>query len=328
MARALVNRLVQVGPEVTKGTAVAASKQLPSMDIRLSRTLDIAKFRAAGYKITTVKQMLKDFGSGTLNESPINFTEIVYALSTIVTPVISTPGGATLARKWLFTAKATGEDAFTTLTVQEGDATAGRQMVYTLFTDLNFALSTEGATVSGSLLGRAPAAASLTGSPTAIAQLPGSPRGVDIYMDAIGGTIGTTKVTRAGAASFGIANRQAPFWVLNTTFPSFAETVETPPDLTASFTTEDNAESRTLYDSISAASNPVKLMRYLVTGPLIEGSTYYTLKVDFAASVEAMEQTDIDNAVWGYQYSMSPEYNSTFGNKAFEIELITTLTAL
>jgi hypothetical protein len=116
--------------------------------------------------------------------------------------------------------------------------------------------------------------------------------------------------------------------VLNTTYPSFAETVEGVPELTASFTMEDDAQSRTLYDSITAASNPVKLMRYLITGPLIEGSTFYTLKLDFAASVEAMEQTDIDDAVWGYQYTMSPEYNATFGNKAFEIELITTLTAL
>jgi hypothetical protein len=319
---------VQVGAETTKGTAIAASKKLPSMDLRLSRTLDIAKFRGMGFKIPTVKQITKDFGGGTLNESPLNFTEIVYPLSTIVTPVITTPGGATLARKWLFTSLASGEDAFTTLTIQEGDATAGRQMVYSIFTDLSVTLANDGATVSGSLLGRNPVAGSLTGSPTSITQLPGSPRGVDIFMDPIGGTIGTTKVSRASSANFAIANKQVAFWVLNTTFPSFAETVETPADLTASFITEDNSESRTLYDSISPTSSPVKLMRFLITGPLIESSTYYTLKVDFAASVEAMAQTDIDNAVWGYQYTMSPEYNSTFGNKAFEIELITTLTSL
>jgi hypothetical protein len=328
MARSSTNRLIQVGPEVTHGTPVAGSKQLPSMRFRLTRQLDVAKFRAAGYKLPTAKQIVKDFGSGVLEESPLTFTDFAYPLSTIVTPVITTPGGATLARKWLYTVKAQGEDAFTSLTIQQGDATAARQMAYAILTELGVSLGNDGATVSGTVLGRKPVAGSLTGSPTAIPQLPGGPRGVDIFMDPIGGTIGTTKVAKAAAAGFNISNKQVAQWVLNTSYDSFADTVEGVPELTASFTMEDDAQSRALYDSITAASNPVKLMRYLITGPLIEGSTYYTFKLDFAASVEAMEQTDIDDAVWGYQYTMSPEYNATFGNKAFEIELITTLTAL
>lgn len=328
MARAAVNRLIQVGVESNKGTAVAANKQLPSMRFRLSRQLDVAKFRAAGYKLPTAKQVIKDFGSGALEESPLTFTDLVYPLSTIVEPVITTPGGATLARKWLFTVLATGADAFKTLTIQQGDATAARQMAYSILTEFGVSLGQGGATVSGTVLGRKPVAGSLTSSPTAVAQLPGGPRGVDIYMDAIGGTIGTTKVAKASNASFSISNKQVAEWVLNTDFDSFADTVEGVPELTAQFTMQDDAQSRALYDSISATDNPVKLMRYMIKGPLIEGSTYYTIKLDFAASVEAMEQTDIDDAVWGYQYTMSPEYNSVFGNKAFELELITTLTAL
>lgn len=328
MGRGSVNRVVQVGVETTPGTAVAASKQLPTMDIRLSRTLDVKTFRAQGYKIPTATQINKDLGSGRLNDSPLNFTEIVYPLSTIVAPVISTPGGATLARKWLFTALASGADAFKTLTIQEGDATAARQMVYAILTEFGVQMNNDGATMSGVILGRAPASGSLTGAPTAIAQLPGSPRGCDIYMDAIGGTIGTTKVTDAMAAAFGISNKQAAKFVLNTSFPSFSETVETPADLTASFTTEDNAQSRSLYDSIVASANPVKLMRFMLTGPIIESTTPYSIKLDFAAQVTAMEQTDVDNAVWGYQYNLTPQYNATFGNRAFEIEVITNLTAL
>ncbi|MEK6281878.1 MAG: hypothetical protein AABN95_16110 [Acidobacteriota bacterium] len=329
MARAKVNQLVQVGVESTKGIAVAANKQLPSMDLRLTRNLNVAKFRAMGYKLPTAKQITQDFGVLTLNESPINFTELAYLLSTIVTPVITTPGGATLARKWLFTVLASGTDDFKTLTVQQGDSAAARQMAYSILTDLSISLGNDGVTMSGSGFGRAPVAGSLTGSPTAISQLPGSPRGTDIFMDAIGGTIGTTKIVKAMAAAFNISAKQALQWVLNTTYgSSFAETVEQPPDLTSTFTMEDDAQSRALYDSIVATANPVKLMRYLITGPLIEGSTYYTLKVDFPASVEAMEDTDVDGNVAGYSYTMSPEYNSVFGNKAFEIELITTLTAL
>lgn len=270
--------------------------------------------------------MVKDFGAFSLN-GPVNFTEIVYPLSTLVTPVITTPGGATLARKWLFTFLASGADAFTTLTVQEGDSTAALQMVYSLLTELGFEFNEGGSTLSGSGIGRTPTTVSLTGSPTSIAQLPGGPRGVDVYMDAIGGTIGTTKVASAKQASFKISNKQAANWVLNTTYQSFVDTVETVPTLEGMFAMEFDTQARALYDAVVAASNPVKLIRLLSTGPLIEGSTYYTLKVDFAAQVVGLAQTDLDG-VWGYQFDLLPQYSSTFGNKACEIELITTLTAL
>lgn len=326
MGRANVNRVVQVGVESTPGTAVAANKTLPTMNLQLSRSIDVQQFRAQGWKLPTAAPIVHDLGGGSL-DGPMNFTEIVYPLSTIVTPAITTPGGATLARKWLFTALASGANAFKTLTIQEGDSTAALQMAYSLLTEFGLNYSDGGATISGTLLGRTPTTASLTGSPSAITQLPGTARGVDVYMDAIGGTIGTTKVASAKEATFNISNIQAPNWVLNTTYQSFIDTVEAVLTVAASFAMEFDAQARTLYDAVIAASNPVKLIRFLITGPLIESTTFYTLKLDFAAQVVGTEQRDLDG-VWGYQFNLLPQYNSTFGNKAFEIELITTLTAL
>lgn len=324
MGRSTVNRVVQIGVEATKGTAVAASTQLPTMDLQLSRSIDVQQFRAQGYRIPTAAPIVHDLGGGSL-AGPMNFTEIVYPLSTIVTPVITHPG--TLAYQWLFTYLASGANSFKTLTVQEGDSTAAVQMAYSLLTQWGLNYNDSGATISGTMIGRAPTTASLTGSPSAIAQLPGTARGVDIYMDAIGGTIGTTKVASAKEASFGVSNLQAPNWVLNTTYQSFIDTVETVPTIDAMFTMEFDSQARTLYDAVVAASNPVKLMRFLITGPLIESSTFYTLKLDFAAQVIGTEQRDVDG-VWCYQFNLLPQYNSTFGNKAFEITLITTLVSL
>ena len=326
MGRASVNRIVQCGVEVTKGTGVSANKVLPTMNLQLSRTIDVQQFRAQGFKLPTAAPIVHDFGGGTL-DGPMNFTEIVYPLSTIVDPVITTPGGATLARKWLFTALATGANAFKTLTIQEGDSTAALQMVYCLLTEFGVNYSDSGATISGTVLGRTPTTASLSSTPATIAQLPGTARGVDVYMDAIGGTIGTTKVASAKVATFNVSNLQAPNWVLNTTYQSFIDTVEVVPTIGGMFGMEFDAQARALYDAVIAASNPVKLIRLLITGPLIEGSTYYTLKVDFAAQVIGTVSTDYDG-VYGYEFTLLPQYNSTYGNKAFEIELITTLTAL
>jgi hypothetical protein len=324
MARASVNRVVQVGVESTKGTAVAADKQLPTMDLQLTRNIDVQQFRAQGFKLQTAAPIVHDFGGGSL-AGPMNFTEIVYLLSTIVTPVISHPG--TLAYQWLFTALASGANAFKTLTIQEGDSTAALQMAYALLTEFGISYNDSGATISGNIVGRTPTTGTLSSSPSIISQLPGTARGVDIYMDAIGGTIGTTKVASAKEASFSVSNIQSPNWVLNTTYQSFVDTVETALSLSASFTMEFDSQARTLYDAVVAASNPVKLIRFLITGPLIESSTYYTLKIDFAAQVIGTEKKDADG-VWAYGFNLLPQYNSTYGNKAFEITLITTLTTL
>lgn len=326
MGRASVNRVVQVGVESTPGTAVPANKTLPLTSLTLSRSIDVQQFRTQGYKIPSAAPIVHDLGGGSV-EGPMNFTEIVYPLSTIVTPGITTPGGATLARQWLFTALASGENAFKTLTIQEGDSTAAVQMAYSVLTQFGISYTDAGATISGTILGRTPTTASLTGSPSAIAQLPGTARGVDVYMDAIGGTIGTTKVASAKEATFSASNLRAPNFVLNTTYQSFIDTVEVPPTVEAMFACEFDAAARTLYDSVIAASNPYKLIRFKIAGPIIEGATPYSLTIDFAAQVIGTQQRDIDG-VWGYQFNLLPQYNSTFGNKAFEITLITTLTAL
>lgn len=324
--RGTVNRVVQVGKETTPGTGVPANKKLPLTSIVLSRSLDVKQFRAQGFKIPGGTKVNKDFGTGKVS-GPLNWTEMVYLLATLVTPVITTPGGATLARQWLFTVLGSGEDAFTTLTIQEGDGTAATQMVYSLLTELGIDVKLDDAQINGTLLGRSPAAASLTGSPTVIAQLPAGPRDIDVYMDAEGGTIGTTAVTDALSYSFQVQNKQAAKWVLSTSQTSFKETVETVPTIGGSIETEHNAQSRALYAAVISAANPVKLFRLKVTGPLIEGIINYSFQLDFAAQVTAMEQSDVDG-VWGYKYTLLPVYSPTFGNKSFEITIITTLTAL
>lgn len=324
--RGTVNRVVQVGPETVYGTPVSASKQLPSMSFTLSRTLEPRKYRSQGYKSTTTSKINKDYGGGTLS-GPVTYTDIVYPLSTLVTPVITTPSGGTNSRDWTFTIVASGTDAFKSLTIQEGDANRARQMAGAILTTFGINYGAEESTVTGTVLGKTPTTATLTASPTAIAQLPGGPREVDFFMDAIGGTIGTTAVTDFLFGNFNIANKQAPKWVQSTSQTSFKETVEVPINLTAQMVTEDNAQSAAFYDAITSSSNPVKLCRFQHTGPTIEGSIKYKVRVDFAAPIIGTEQTDADG-VWGYQYQVDPEYNATFGNKLCEIVVTNTLTAL
>lgn len=327
--RAYVNRQVQVGVETTSGTPVAANKSLPSTSIELTRELNVKQYRGLGHKLVTTTKVTQDWASGKLT-SPLNYTEIVYPLSTLIAPTITTPLNGILTRKWVWSPADQGEDTFKSLTIQEGDSVAAQQSAFAVLTEFGVDIKEDDATIDGTLIAQNLAAGSLTASPTSIAQMPIGPREIDVYMDAIGGTIGTTKVTDAMAAGFKISNKYAAKWVLNTSNTTWKETVEMPLTMTGNILTEHNAQSRAFYAAISNSSNPYYLIRLQATGPTIEAVTptyTYLLQIDFAAQVVATEQQDA-SGVYGYSYSLLPTYHSTFGNKAFTATLFTTLTAL
>lgn len=326
MGRGTVNRQVQVGVETTPGTPVAASKLLPSMSMTISPEIDNKEYRSQGFKITTANKIIHFDGSAALS-GPLNYSEIVYLLNTLVTGVISTPGGGTASRKHKFSPTATGTDAFKTLTIQEGDSTAAEQMAYSLLTDFGVTVNDSGADVTGALIGFAPSNVTLTGSPTAIAQLPIGPREIDIYIDSTFGAIGTTKVSDALSFNFSIANKQVKKRVLNTTYQSFKETVEAAPTLQAGFVTEHNLQSRNLSAGVTVTSNPIQYVRLKSTGPIIEGAIPYSLQLDVAARIIDMNPQDVES-IWGREYMLKPEYDSSFGNKLFDIEVVNTITAL
>lgn len=324
--RGSVNRQIQVGVESTPGTPVAASKLLPSMSLTLGPAIDNKDYRAQGFKIAGTNKIIHFDGAGTL-AGPLNYSEIIYLLNTLVLGVITTPGGGTNSRKHKFSPTATGTDSFKALTIQEGDATAATQMAFSVLTDFGLTVNDSGADITGSLIGYAPTVTTLTGSPAAIAQLPIGPREIDVYIDPTFANIGTTKVSDALSFRMAIGNKQVKKRVLNTTFQSFKETVEGVPTLQAGFVTEHNLQSRNLYASVTAASNPVQYVRLKSTGPIIEAAIPYSFQLDLAAQVIDMNQQEVES-IWGYEYVLNPVYDTSFGNKLFDIEVTNTITAL
>lgn len=325
MGRGTVNRVVQVGVESTPGTAVAAGKVLPSMSMVITPQTRTKEIRSQGFKPVTDLQALGGYCDIALT-GPLNYTEIIYILNMIVTGVITTPGGGTTSRQHTFSPTAQGTDAFKTLTIQEGDATAATQAAGAFLKDFGFVAADGGVDITGALQGRTPTAVTLTATPTAIAQLAVSPREIDIYIDPTFGAIGTTKLTDGLNLSYGITDKQAMKFVLNTSFASYSESIEVVPTQTFSFITEHNAQSRTLFAGISTG-NPLQYMRMKATGPIIEAAIPYSFRFDVPVKIRATEQVDSEG-VWGYRYDCTPRYDSSFGNKLWEIQVVNTITAL
>jgi len=326
----MVNKGVQVGVETTPGTQVAANKLMPGLSWGVGPRMESKEYRAQGWKFDTASQRHKYWAEGSL-DGPLNFEEIIYPLATLITPPTpTTPSGGTNSREWLYKPLGQGNETLKTLTVEQGDSLAAQIATNVAATDLSFELAKDDIMVKGNVIGRAPITGTLTGSPTALPQQIGSARQIDVYIGNTLGALGVTlfgsgnKVTDAYSEAFGIGKKLNPRWVHNTDYTSFRDLVELPSKLTASVSTEHNAQSRSLFDEIP--NNPLKYVGYRVTGPIIEGSIRYMFEIVMAAKITAAEEGD-DDGVWGYKYNFNPQYDATLGS-AFWIRVVNTRTAL
>jgi hypothetical protein len=199
MARGYVNKGIQVGVETTSGTPVAATKRLPGFSFNIGPEIESKKYRSHGFKFNTSSQQHKRWSTGTV-DGPLSFNEIIYPLSTMFTPPSpTTPAGGTLSREWKFTPLTQGNEILKTLTVEQGDSIAAQIASFVAVTGLTFTFATDDVTISGPLIGQAPATGTMTGSPTSLAQIIASARGIDVY---IGSTLGAL-----GATLFGSGNK-------------------------------------------------------------------------------------------------------------------------
>lgn len=167
---------------------------------------------------------------------------------------------------------------------------------------------------------------------SSIAQSPVSRMHVDIFVDDTFAAIGDTKVAQAYAGDFRIGDKVQPFWALNTDYDSFQSTVRIAADVTCSFSTPHNAQSRALYNAVR--TNPWKWVRLLATGNEIDaGVNNETIRVDVAAKFGNPEKQEDANGVFGYKFNFNSLHNADFTSEhpsgaAYEIEVINSLTAL
>ncbi len=105
-----------------------------------------------------------------------------------------------------------------------------------------------------------------------------------VYIDAIGGTVGTTKF-RPYTCEFAFGGLVNPDWVIDAATTSYDDDILQVPTLTANVMMRNDTAARALYASCLAGDS--QLMRFEAVGPVIEGVLTYLLRVDMAVKVEA-----------------------------------------
>lgn len=327
MANATVFQGIQIGPESTPGTAVAATKKLLGISINPGIKAEVNTFRPSGNKYATVAALGKEWMEAGISSDAPTYDELAYLLASLVgDPVITTPLGATKARQHVFTPNADEEDDVITYTVEFGDANRGARFPYGLVTGLTLDVSRSRNSLSGSMIGQRykDDVTLTTASVTSLPLVPILPSDCSIYLaDTQAGLAGATALKNPFSGSWSLTGRHNPKWVLNRSNTSFKEHVEVAPELRANLLLEVDDEGMGLLTQLR--SGATKWLRLEWIGQEIETNHNHSLQIDMACKVSSVEDFSDQDGIYAVGWEMTGAHDATWG-KPFEITIVCTTT--
>lgn len=323
--RASLHQGVQVGVEVTPGTAVSANKKLQSISIDPSISADIKTFRPMGGKFSTLAAIGKEWTKAKLSGQLV-YTDVVYLLSSCMSYAAPAQQAATAAYKWTFAPGQSDVDTVKTFTVEAGGSVRAHKMAYGLCNQFGYKITRDEANVSGEMMGqRLTDGITLTASPTSLALQPVLPTQVNVYLDGASGDLGTTQLLRALAVDFELADRFGPVWPLDSSQASYATHVETEPKATFKLLMEADSVGMGLLTHMRSSAK--RFLRVAATGPVIEGAYNYSFIHDLCGIVSEVSEFSDQDGVYAIEWTFNVTYDATW-TKAMQLEVINTLTGL
>jgi hypothetical protein len=324
--RTAIAAAVQIGPEVTPGTAVAANKLFNSIGFEPGIAVDMSRFRPIGQKFDSSVVLNKEWTEFDITGVG-NYSELIYLLAGVL--VDTTPTTVeTTGRRWTFAPNSRSADTVRTYTIEQGDAVRAHKFAYGLITELGINISRDGIEIEGSGIGqRITDAITMTATPTALPEVPMLPGEVSVYLDPTSGALGTTKLLRALEANITIGDRFNPLWVLNAAIPSFAAHVETAPDVTVELLVEADAQGMALLNTMRASGT--HFIRVESISPVLAGATtqFYDFRFDMAGKIDDVSPFEDEDGVYAVTWTNRAVHDATWG-KALEARVTNKAAAL
>lgn len=313
----------QLGVESVPGTLVAATRLLAGSTITFTTEAETTPLTPSGFKFPTIAALNREWVTLEMS-GPLNYTEIVYPLSSLISTV--TPTGAGNAKTWSFAPDSDGANTRTTYTLEHGSDEWGRRMGYCLFNGMTFNFSRRESTFSARAIAQAlNDNFNMTDALSAVELLPALPTQQTIKIaDTAAGLPGASVLTRAFEATVGIESLGTPIWPLNSGVSGFAAVVDSVPTTTSRF--------RVMVDTAGMApltkfrAGTTQFIRITSTGGSISGGGNYTITLDVAMKILRPRFQDLDG-VWTVDWEGVFTHDVTWG-KALQIDVINTLTAL
>ena len=324
-----VYRAVQVGAETTPGTGVAASKLLNTFDLTMSPKGDSQIYTPVNSKLATTQVSPAARSTEAGFSGMPTYTQMVYPLSACIrAATITTPGGATNARQWLWDLNATSADAVKTFTVEQGDAARAQKFTFGFVNDFNLSLNKNETSMGGTWMGREiQDDITITGSPTSVAIVPVAPQEITIKLaDTQAGLDAASVITQGFSVNFSISNRHAMQHRLDGT-TTFASINETTPDISLNLVLDaDDSGFGAILTKLTGGSQ--QFIRVNATSASeAESGINYEFNLDFCGAPVSYPSTGDQDGALTAEWSFAAIKDATWG-KAFEITLVNLLTAL
>ena len=333
--RATIAQNVQLGPEVTPGVAVAATKRLKSISLSPSVRGTFRSFRPQGTKYPSVVYPGKEWSESDVGGDAL-YSELQYPFASVITTptVAQLMDGATptSAYEWIFDPLTIGEDTPKTYTVEQGSGVRAHRASNFIFSEFSLQFSRESVELGGTAFGKAiEDGITLTGGATGIPEFPVIPTQLSVYMDTTSAGIGTTKLGRVLSGGFSIASRFAPLWVVDAQQPSFAATIEVEPEVRLNLVMEADAQGMALLNAMRGAAT--RFLRLEAVGEKIYNGAgpsdheYHRLNIDVAGKIGDEPPFSDQDGVYAVEFTFSAVHDEAWG-RAFRVLLHNKQSAL
>lgn len=322
--------VTQLGVETTSGTGVAANKQLIISDVTIQPDPDVKEFEGAGRRFTVATGINKNRTTGKAG-GPANYTDIVYWASAAWGPAtITTPVGATTARKWawdLNLSAALGQKSFT---IENGSSVRAQKAAYLIVPDIGEKWGRDDTSQEVSFIAQSMTDnITLTGAPTALPAKPQLGAHNAYYYDTSSGGIGGTKLTRVWDASWSWKGGLVEKYPQDSASITFATHVDLDPTPELFMLVAADAAGMAMWADMTA--DTTKYVRFQATGPQIETGSpnqFYlkTLDVPVRLAGQPSELKD-EKGIRAIGFKFRPIEDLAAGF-AWRFSVVNTLTAL
>lgn len=163
-------------------------------------------------------------------------------------------------------------------------------------------------------------------APTSAEQMPVLGSQVNVYLaDTAAGLDGASALTRIMTSGFNISDRFTQLWTLNRANSSWSVPVEQKPTVQMTLKVEADDTGMGFLTNMRAGSK--KFVRIEAIGPIITGSTPYTLQIDMCGKVGQPSEFSDQDGIYAIEWTLDANYDTTWA-KALEVKLINKLAAL
>lgn len=327
--RASIFQGIQLGVETTHGTEVDADLILPSLTLQPAIQFESQKYRPTGRKVARDFLPKRDHVTARLGGA-LSYSEIVYLLSSLINyaaPTRNIPDTGT-SYTWEFELTDADEDTIKTFTVEQGSSSSRAHLfTYGLVSELELTFAPKEISLAGQMLGQElQDGITLTASPTEVAPVLVLPDQVSVYLaDSYAGLEGASALTRNFRAVWALRNRHGPIWTLNASEDSWAAHVEIEPEMEVRLLVAADATGMGLLTKARAGDK--QWLRIKAEGATIETTYKYTLQLDMAGEVSAINPFEDHEGVYAIEWTLGMVHDATWG-QGFKATVINTLSDL